>query len=114
MTRAALAILLLACLPAVARDQGQWSGVDPATRQWFRGLTNQQGQVCCDTSDGSRVEDPDWRVEGDGYAVLIAGKWQPVPPELVVRGTNRIGFAIAWTWPPTSPSLRCFMPGTAG
>jgi hypothetical protein len=108
----AIATLLLA-LPAGARDLGQWSHVDPKTREWFRGLTNSASQVCCDEADGQRVEDPNWRIESDGsYSVAINGQRTKVPPELLVKGGNRVGFAIVWLWPPYKPELRCFMPGT--
>lgn len=99
---------------AQARDNGQWGSVDPATRAWFQGLRNAQGAICCDTGDGHRVEDPNWRIEADGtYSVLLDGHWQPVPPEMEVKAQNRIGYAVAWMWPPYAPVLRCFMPGAS-
>lgn len=114
MIRAALAILLLACLPAQARDLGQWDGADKATRDWFQAQVNQKGEACCDTADGRRVEDPDWRVEGSGYAVNLGTGFQPVDPALIVRGTNRMGYAIAWIYPVGTRTLRCFLPGPTG
>lgn len=113
--RAALLLLLaLLASPTAARDFGQYDKVPAETRQWFRGLTNQLGEVCCDEADGRRVDDPDWGVNGKGYWVAVNGHPQDVPPELIVRGQNRMGYAVAWFYPPSAPKLRCFMPGATG
>jgi hypothetical protein len=88
--------------------------VDAQTRAWFKSLTNIKGEVCCDVADGHRIEDPDWKVESAGYAVRVSRTWSPVDPAQVVKGTNRLGYAIVWLWPVGSSKIRCFMPGTTG
>lgn len=120
--RLALPLLLLLALPAGARDVGQFGAVDQATHEWFTGLTNQRGDICCDTADGHRLDDPDWRINPDGtYSVAVLGGWQKVPPDLVVRTPNRIGVAVVWIWPPDQfasaanpQKVRCFMAGATG
>jgi hypothetical protein len=49
-----MAALLLSGLKtgASARDDGQYNGVDPATREWVQGLKDKTGEGCCETADG--------------------------------------------------------------
>jgi hypothetical protein len=116
MTRCgiALPLILLLALPAAARDHGQFGATDPAISQWFRSLRSVGGAWCCDQADGSRVEDPNWRIEQDGtYSVRLDGDWQRMPPNAIVTATNRVGFAVAWTYLVDGHQVaRCFMPGT--
>ena len=112
---AAACVGLFATCVASARDLGQYAGVDAETRAWFSSLRNQKGEVCCDVADGHQIEDPSWRITGEGYAVKIdALGWRPISPDSVVAGTNRMGYAIVWIWPVNSLTIRCFMPGTTG
>lgn len=53
--RAFLAALLLClCLPAQARDNGQWGNSDPVIRQWYGSLMQPDNPVmsCCGEADG--------------------------------------------------------------
>lgn len=106
-------VLVLACSAAPARDAGQFDQADPDTRSWFRGLRDGNGMGCCDFADGTRLEDPDWRIETDGtYAVRIDGAWQAVPADAVVKDRNRIGYPVVWTYFANGRRVvRCFMPG---
>lgn len=105
-------LLLLAPLGAYARNDGQWVLSDDL-RDWIRGLSNQKGSNCCDFADGARVEDPDWEHQGEDYRVKLAGEWLPVPPDAVIRGTNRIGYAIVWRYTDRQGiHIRCFLPGS--
>lgn len=119
MTRlllAALAVLILTCLPAPAHDPTHQGIHD----DWFRSLRNKQGGSCCDGSDAVRLEDPEWRQtpatpeepEG-GYEVNLGDGWQKVKPDNLVHGTNRVGYAIVWPMHINGKLVpRCFMPGS--
>ena len=108
-------ILLAFVSVAVAKDNGQW-GQDPETSQWFRGLKNSNGTPCCDYADGTRLEDPgDYTQNDDGsYEVKIEGEWLHVDASRVLRGTNRVGYAIIWRMPGPPHTIWCFLPGTLG
>ena len=113
--KAALFALLMSALivgSAYARDGGQWENIDPSTRDWFKGLKNSSGVPCCDTSDGQRLDDADWRLNEDGsYSVRIAGEWRAVPPAAVLDVPNRVGVAVVWLW---NGLITCFLRGTEG
>lgn len=83
--------------------------VDDQTLQWFKGLRNQNGFSCCDGTDGTKLEDPDWRMTDDGFEVKLEGEWRAVPPEAVLKASNRVGYAMVWIW---NGRIACFMPGT--
>ena len=119
MTRTVtLALILLHFLvwspaAALAFDSEKW-GADAATRQWFKSLRNGNGLSCCDYVDGVRIDDPDWRELTDGGAEVFAkGTWHVIPPEKVLKGTNRVGYPILW-WPEHWPEPSCFLPGAKG
>lgn len=95
---------------ALPKDNGQWGNIDPETKAWFESLKDKNGIGCCDTSDGTRVEDPDWRVTDTGrYEIKIGDRWFLIPPEAVLDGNNRVGFAIVWI---AGGKIRCFLPGS--
>ena len=99
--------------PTSARDAGQYSQVSPEIRTWFKGLRSQAGVSCCDTADGTRVEDPDWRINSNGtYSVKLDGEWQNVPADAVILDKNRVGYTIVWTYFQDGKRMvRCLMPG---
>ena len=71
--------LLLATLPALARDYGQYENVPPATRQWFRDLRSPDGSIrCCDESDCARTEAH--IMESRWQARAPDGSWLSIPP----------------------------------
>jgi hypothetical protein len=101
------ATAMLSC--ALARDNGQYSQVDPATRNWFHGLKNSTGLLCCEGADGIRLTDLDWDYDGHGYRVRLDGKtWEEVPNEAVLKMKNRAGYAIVWKY---NGNITCFLPG---
>jgi hypothetical protein len=113
LARAALVAAVLIPASAFAIDRGQW-GHDPATAAWFKSLHNDRGTSCCDYVDGAHIEDPDWReIEGGRFEVFARGEWQTIDPDRVIKGTNRLGFAILW-WPENWPAPTCFLPGSGG
>jgi len=101
-----------------ARDNGQYSSVDPATRAWVKSLTDQDGNGCCDTADGFPAE-VDWDTESGQYRVRIDGIWYAVPDKAIITKPNRLGYAVVWYYPeykdgvPT-PHIRCFIAGAGG
>lgn len=114
---AALALLLVAlpAMPLHGRDNGQYAQVDPRIQQWFKSQKDRNGVSCCDTSDGTRLEDPDWECEDQDKCKvkLDDGKWYDVPPQAMVYGPG-IGFAVVWRWfdPNAGWKIRCFQPGS--
>jgi len=114
LTLAGMLVLASCTVPrsAAAFDDGKWKNVDPETRQWFKSLRNSKGESCCDTADGVRIESPSWRENADqSFEVFAHDKWNLIPPDRVLKGTNRIGFAILW-WPPSMEKPTCFLPGS--
>ncbi len=121
---AAAALALLACTLAHDSSRPSWAKADPdrryaqvapADRDWIRGLSDRHGFNCCDMADGTRLEDPDWEFDGEGYRVRVDGDWLAVPPEAVVTQNNRVGFAIVWRYRDVDGAIRirCFLPGAA-
>ena len=107
--------LSLACVTVThAFDGPQWASIDAEMRQWFKSLRNSHGESCCDSADGVRIEDPDWKENGDhSYEVFARGKWNQIPPDRVLQGSNRVGYPILW-WPPYRETPTCFLPGSKG
>ena len=109
----ALVVAAAPHLSPAAGSSERW-GHDPETSQWFRGLRSSRGFPCCDYADGTRIEDPDYRENEDGsYDVQARGQVIHIPPEKIVQGTNRVGYAILW-WGTSAPEPYCFLPGARG
>jgi hypothetical protein len=111
-----LLISLFIATPSLAVDNGQWGNVDPATREWFKGLKSPLGTPCCDFADGNRIDDPDYKENDDGsYEVNVPehGGWHHVTKDRIVTATNRIGYAVIW-WGKGSTEPYCFLPGARG
>jgi len=104
-------VLILAATAVFARDRGQFAQSSPEIKQWFDSLRDKKGTPCCDTSDGFRVEDPDWRNVGDAYEVKIDGEWRRMTDDQLVTTPNRIGYAMVWIF---HGRIICFMPGARG
>lgn len=82
---------------------------------WLKELTNQAGGQCCDGSDALRLDDVSWRRLPDGaFEVDIQGQHVRVQPDRVVKGSNKVGYALAWPYTEGDGkwNVRCFMPGT--
>lgn len=98
------------------RDGPQWNGIDPATRDWFRSLRNPNTSIpCCDVTDGTRLDDPEYRENPDGsYEVFIFGEWRHVDKSQVINPKDRkVEYGIIW-WAPGLDHPYCFMPGAGG
>ena len=104
--------LCLITTPASSFDNGQWDGIDPATRNWFRGVRSPHGVPCCDIADGHRTK---WDMKDNHYWVPINGKWREVPPEAVVKNAgNPFDDAVVWYVQQGADSyhIRCFVPAS--
>lgn len=96
-------------LPAFGRnDDGRYD--NNPLKSWFNGLRNSQGTPCCDVTDGVKLEDPEWREDGDGsYSVHVNGQWMAVPPEAVLKEPNKVSYSVVWVY---NGRILCFLPGS--
>ena len=96
--------------PANAHDH-----IQPELNSWYQSLYSEEGAWCCDGTDVTRLTDPQWMIKDGQYQVFLENEWVKVPPEKLVKGNNRVGFALAWRiYLDGHPAVRCFMPGTSG
>ena len=88
--------------------------------QWFNSLYSRGGGNCCSTSDGMRLDDPDWGIDGEGYWVTLNNEKIRVTDDFLVTVPNKVGVAIVWPYMNPDGTLmltdgkakvRCFMPG---
>jgi hypothetical protein len=107
-------LVLLAPPPLYGRDFGQYAQVDPGVREWFRSRTDRRGINCCDTSDGARLDDPEWECsDADTCQVRLDGRWTKVPTEAILTGRSAVGYAVVWRWYDLKGAhIRCFQPGS--
>lgn len=93
---------------------------------WFEAQYNQDGQWCCNVSDGHQLNDDEWKEEKGAYWVLI-GKppvWYRIEPYMMRdvkrSGPNPTGHAIVWYTPENEGDvlkpgkIYCFAPGFEG
>ena len=108
--------LLIFAGVALARNQGQYAQTSPEIRDWIRGLKDKNGNGCCSTADGYPAE-VEWDTERERYRVRIGGQWYVVPPEAVIDGPNKLGYAVVWyVYDDEQGALkiRCFIAGAGG
>jgi hypothetical protein len=81
---------------------------------WYSQLRSGLGPCCGGPQiDATTVDDIDWKIIGERYAVRLEGEWQDVPPLAVVKEPNRAGRALVWTYRDNGDlRVRCFMPGS--
>ena len=108
MIRLALALCLIPS-PALARDNGQYSG---DMRDWYARQQNIIGQICCTDADGHEVQD--WGRTSVGYWVIFDGHKYEVPDGAMVNGAHPFGKAVVWIYPVGTDTIRCFLPGMEG
>lgn len=105
----AVAVAVLPCYTQVF-DSGQYEGVDPNIRSWFKSVKSKNGVPCCDMSDGHKT---DFKTDDRGhYFVPIEGEWYIVPPEAVITSQgNPNDTAIVWYVKQRDGIyVRCFVP----
>ena len=107
-----VALAVLWSLAAQARDAtGRY--VNSPYADWFKSQHNDQGQWCCDQSDGHRF-DGDYTVNKDGSVTAFDGgqKYQ-IPPHMVLKGANPTGGAVWWFIETAGGRMSfCFAPGS--
>lgn len=119
----AVLIALGLCI-SIATSQARYAGkqrqVSPNIKAWIEALTDQSGVGCCATADGLRPEAIDWDITANFYRVKVGKQWLVVPDAAVIKGPNRLGFAVAWLeydWDINTGEMttfvRCFLPGAA-
>jgi hypothetical protein len=111
------------CLPLAtvqARVSDRHHQIRPEIKAWIETLTDQRGIGCCATADGLRLREIAWDITANSYRVKVGTQWLFVPDEAVIKGPNRLGYAVAWLeydWDINSGemtlSVRCFLPGAA-
>ena len=96
-----------------ARDLGQYSHISADVKACFNALKDKGGVSCCDTADGTRLEDPDWRADdGGGHSVRLEdGNWHKVPPSADIVGVVKpcVNYSIVWRM---NGRIVCFLPGS--
>jgi hypothetical protein len=112
MTRTMLALFVL-CVPALARDNGQYNSVSPEVREWFRMQKSPKtGGLCCNEADGTYAEED---IRNGVYwtrFALTKGEWIPVPADVVIKDPNRNGAPVAWWYLQDGKvQIRCYAPG---
>lgn len=108
----ALAVAFVVALvdSASSRDlEGKYA--NSPNSEWVKSRHNKQGTSCCEVADGHRLDDVDWKSDGDTYSVRIEGQWVKIPPDHVLTEPNVIGPAMVWIW---NGVPLCFIPGAGG
>ena len=85
----AAAAALVWVWPANAHDH-----IQPELNTWYQSLYSEEGAWCCDGTDVTRLTDPQWMIKDGQYQVFLENEWVKVPPEKLVKGNNRVGFAL--------------------
>jgi hypothetical protein len=112
MIRTMLALLVV-CVPALARDYGQYNNVSAEVRQWFRSQKSPKtGGLCCNEADGTYAEED---IRNGVYWTrfeLTRGEWIAVPSDVVIHDPNRNGAPVVWWFFQDGKlQIRCYAPG---
>ena len=106
-----LLLIALAISPTLARDPDGLYNNSPY-KEWFTNQRNEQGQWCCDQSDGHPYLD-DYTMNQDGSVTL--GDGHKIEAFKVLKGANPTGHAVAWFLDTDGGrTYYCFAPGTLG
>jgi hypothetical protein len=108
-----VSLLLVMCLPALARDNGQYNNVSTEIRQWFQDQKSPKtGGLCCSEADGNEAQED---IRNGHYWTTwpaVAPVWYPVPDDVVIKGPNKVGRPVVWTyWENGAVRIRCYSPG---
>ena len=111
MIRTMLTLLLL-CVPALARDHGQYNTVFPEIREWFRAQKSPKtGALCCNEADGTYAEED---IRNGVYWTRFEqtkDEWI-VPSDVISKDPNRNGAPVAWWYfQEGKVQIRCYAPG---
>jgi len=110
--------LFLSIAISQASGIGQHRQGSPEIKIWIEALTDQNGIGCCANADGIKPEVTSWDVTEGAYRVKVGKQWLFVPEDAVVKGPNRLGYAVVWLendWDINTGEMttfvRCFLPG---
>ena len=109
----AIAITSMLCAPALARWKPEYGKAGPEVQAWFKNQHNEQGQWCCDESDGHPFFG-DYKINEDGSVTIHDGdNPHQLPAYMVLKGPNPTGHAV-WWFTDAGGTHRdyCFAPGT--
>ena len=109
----AIALTSMLCAPALARWKPEFGKAAPEVQAWFKNQHNEQGQWCCDESDGHPFFG-DYKINEDGSVSLEhEGQRRTLPAYMVLKGGNPTGHAV-WWFTDAGGKHRdyCFAPGT--
>lgn len=97
---------------AHARWKPEYGDSEPELKTWYKNQHNQQGQWCCDESDGHPYFG-DYKINDDGSIVLDNG--HTLPAYMVLKGPNPTGHSV-WWFTDAGGEHRdyCFAPGALG
>jgi hypothetical protein len=91
MQRSILAVGIagLLLMPALARDNGQWEGADPAIREWFQSLRQPDHPrvSCCGEADAFEADN--FEAEDDHYVAIITNGKGVIPNGTRIAVPNR-------------------------
>lgn len=111
-----LIIWLLVNPPALAKDNGQYSQSNPATKDWFKSQRSPKtGVSCCDDSDGQQVTEEIREGEYWVSSDVTKGEFIRVPNDIVLKGANVFGAPVVWwRYEGGKPIPYCYSPGAKG
>lgn len=107
--------IILATLIICAAISAAWAHRHdrPELQGWLAGLHDSNGISCCDSSEATRLDDPEWKNDNGHYFIFLEGEWIEVPDKAVINEPNKYGEALVWPWHENGhPKVRCFIPGS--
>jgi hypothetical protein len=98
--------MAILCLGVSDTTAAPPQNADGTYRAWFQNLRQPAtGISCCSISDCRVTE---YRAGQEGYEVLLAGRWLPVPQDKILRGIeNPTGRAVVCAHP--DGEILCFV-----
>lgn len=91
--------ILMICLhivPVNARPSAEYDSYSPEVKAWFKQQHNEQGQWCCDESDGHPFYG-DYKFNDDGSVTISSeGQKFEIPSYMVLKKPNPTGHAVWW------------------
>lgn len=108
-----LAGVVLLAFCALNSAHAKWNGEStPELEAWYKNQHNEQGQWCCDKSDGHPYYG-NYKFNEDGSVILDNG--HKLPAYMVLKGSNPTGHSV-WWFTDAGGEHRdyCFAPGALG
>ncbi|MGN6572914.1 MAG: hypothetical protein ACTHLO_16010 [Pseudolabrys sp.] len=108
-----IVVTAMLCVPALARWKPEYGAQSAELQAWFKDQHNQQGQWCCDESDGHPFFG-EYKINEDGSVTIQdGGAAHQLPAYMVLKGSNPTGHAVWWFTDAGGVHRDyCFAPGT--